>query len=558
MYPFKVFILTGVLALLLLTGARAQTPVYDYELSDTVATDGYLNTGFEAMTFSKNADSVFLLGRGSMTKFLGNQFSHSRPGFIIAKCDTLTLTCDTSRYWATDTVTYGRDFYVPTSLFYLGDNLIAVSANANDWEVHDTLERRRMSIDFNFINERTLRTDSLKRLKDSQTNLYYSFIPLHAESGDNTFVIIGGWVISDSTGNNTPASLLKLNMLTMQIEWFKEISNQVEVTTVRIINDKVIVTGTRFAYHPEHQTVAPFRTQFVTAYDLNTGNELWLKEYDRRFRHLTVSKSQILVSNNRIYLMSQGGKVPIYQVPYRPMLGLRAFPQLTCLDFDGNELWTKLYDTASYFDYIPQGMTFDKDSNIICAGLRISRSLEGFPEDNGHYGDGQMFITSWNKDNGKENWIKSYDRYWEYLHYTGGLLGLPTGGVIVSGYITDGWTRRGLIQRFNPYGCQAPYNVNCPGDPPLAVPQIQPAQTGSVSLYPNPVSHEAFVEFSPEFDLSQNLEIRMFNVTGQQVKTLKVHSSKTRISRDHLPSGLYLVQITNSREVIKTFKAVFR
>ena len=557
MYPFKVFILTGVLALLLLTGAQAQTPVYQYELFDTVPTGGYADTDFESMTFSKNTDSVYLVGRGRISTFAGNQYKDFRPGFIIAKCDTLTLTCDTTRYWATEPVPY-LDTFIPKNIFYLNDKLIIVVTNFTHWEKYDTTEILKPTTDFYFINEHSLRVDSVKKIKHSKTNFFHRFYAMDAQPVSNTSVILGGWAISDSLGEIRPATLVKINPVTMDIEWHKEFSNQTNITTIKIKNNIVIITGNRFSYHPEHQTVKRFRAKFVGAYDLTTGTELWIKEYNRRFRSSEVHRSEMLVSNNRIYLMSQGGKVPIYQVPYRPMLGLRAFPQLTCLDHDGNELWTKLYDTNRYFDYIPQGITFDKDSNIICAGIRISRSLEGFPEDNGHYGDGQMFITSWNKDNGKENWVKSYDRYWEYLHYTGGLLGLPTGGVIASGYITYGWSRRGLIQRFNPHGCQAPYNVNCPGDPPLAVPQIQPAQTGNVSLYPNPVRNEAFIEFTSEFDLSQNLEIRIFNATGQQVKTHKVHSSKTRISRDHLPSGLYLIQISNSREVIKTFKAVFK
>ncbi len=560
MHKFLNFILTAVSALLLHVGVQAQTAVYNYDLFDTVPTGGSVNTGFESMIFSKNADSVYVLAHNHAVMSIGNQPRFSRTGFIIAKCDTGTLTCDTTRYWASDTVDYLTDFYVPLSIFNLGDKLVVANINGNDWEPLDSTISRKFSIDIHFINENTLQTDSLKSFSVFETSQFYMLSSLHVLPVDSTSIMIGGWAYSDSFEVPRPAALVKVNAANMEIEWYKQLNDQTSITSVQIQEDKVFVAGSRIDYHPNHQTVDPLRPQFLACYDLDTGVELWKKEYNYKFRYRFSHNfgAELLVSNNRIYLMSRGGMVPIYQVPYRPMLGLRAFPQLTCLDLDGNELWTKLYDTTSYFDYIPQGITFDNDSNIVCIGTRVSRSLEGFPEPNDHHGESQLFITSWNKENGHENWIKSYDQYWHSIEYRGGILGLPTGGVIASGQISYGWTLQGFIQRFNPHGCQAPYNVNCPGDPPLAVPQVKPAQSGNVTLYPNPVREEAFIEFSQDFDLSQNIEMRMFDVTGQLVNMQKMSAAKTRIPRNNLPSGLYLIHISNSHGVIKTFKAVFQ
>lgn len=79
-----------------------------------------------------------------------------------------------------------------------------------------------------------------------------------------------------------------------------------------------------------------------------------------------------------------------------------------------------------------------------------------------------------------------------------------------------------------------------------------------ITLYPNPVREEAYIEFSQDFDLSQNIEMRMFDVTGQLVNMQKLNAAKTRIPRNNLPSGLYLIHVSNSHEVIKTFKVVFQ
>lgn len=83
------------------------------------------------------------------------------------------------------------------------------------------------------------------------------------------------------------------------------------------------------------------------------------------------------------------------------------------------------------------------------------------------------------------------------------------------------------------------------------------ALDNQIKIYPNPVADVLTLEFN--YDLTvNNIELRMFNVSGQEVKrqTLPSNTTNTNINTDNLSPGVYFIQLTvdeqqYSQKVIK-------
>ena len=75
-----------------------------------------------------------------------------------------------------------------------------------------------------------------------------------------------------------------------------------------------------------------------------------------------------------------------------------------------------------------------------------------------------------------------------------------------------------------------------------------------VNVYPNPFSSEAIIETDNAF---KNATLVVYNSIGQPVKQIKdITGQSVVLSRDNLPNGLYLLQLTQGHRNLKTIKIV--
>ncbi len=75
-----------------------------------------------------------------------------------------------------------------------------------------------------------------------------------------------------------------------------------------------------------------------------------------------------------------------------------------------------------------------------------------------------------------------------------------------------------------------------------------------LSIFPNPFSIETTIQTSSEFN---DATLTVYNTFGQKVKQIKSISGKTIIlHRDNLPSGLYLLSLTQGNKIISTDKLI--
>ena len=75
-------------------------------------------------------------------------------------------------------------------------------------------------------------------------------------------------------------------------------------------------------------------------------------------------------------------------------------------------------------------------------------------------------------------------------------------------------------------------------------------------IYPNPTSSQLFVE---RVNSTSVVNISMFNIVGQLVKAIDMQSNKEIIEVDKLPTGLYLLRLTDeSGEVLKSERIIIK
>lgn len=75
----------------------------------------------------------------------------------------------------------------------------------------------------------------------------------------------------------------------------------------------------------------------------------------------------------------------------------------------------------------------------------------------------------------------------------------------------------------------------------------------SFSIYPNPAKDKIYVELSAGFE-----RIRLFNITGLQVMEVAGNSEKAILDVENLPSGIYLLKLSDTEGQIYTQKIVIR
>ena len=84
-----------------------------------------------------------------------------------------------------------------------------------------------------------------------------------------------------------------------------------------------------------------------------------------------------------------------------------------------------------------------------------------------------------------------------------------------------------------------------------------------VSAFPNPFTNEVIFSFAP-LDNPQKFKIDIYNLKGQQIKSLSIFDYQTSISwngknfsENKVESGIYLYRLTKNRKILKTGKIVY-
>ncbi len=110
-----------------------------------------------------------------------------------------------------------------------------------------------------------------------------------------------------------------------------------------------------------------------------------------------------------------------------------------------------------------------------------------------------------------------------------------------------------LSDEFTVTGTQNLYYINLLG-PTVGEHPIAQGSNGSISVYPNPFSKQTIVQTNYPMT---NASLTVDNCFGQTVAQIKNISGQTIILyRDNLPSGLYIVRLTQDRQVIATKKLI--
>jgi hypothetical protein len=105
-------------------------------------------------------------------------------------------------------------------------------------------------------------------------------------------------------------------------------------------------------------------------------------------------------------------------------------------------------------------------------------------------------------------------------------------------------------QGLNPPTTQAQYFSN-----PAAPTGVLNAYDSHFSLYPNPFSEDLFVEIDEFlFKSKPSLSIAIINSNGKEIARYPMKSSRTKIARNNLSSGLYLYKIISEDEILSTGK----
>ncbi|MFN2395425.1 MAG: T9SS type A sorting domain-containing protein [Bacteroidales bacterium] len=82
---------------------------------------------------------------------------------------------------------------------------------------------------------------------------------------------------------------------------------------------------------------------------------------------------------------------------------------------------------------------------------------------------------------------------------------------------------------------------------------VSDLSNNSFSIYPNPAKDKIYVELSAGFE-----RIRLFNITGLQVMEVAGNSEKAILDVENLPSGIYLLKLSDTEGQIYTQKIVIR
>ena len=73
------------------------------------------------------------------------------------------------------------------------------------------------------------------------------------------------------------------------------------------------------------------------------------------------------------------------------------------------------------------------------------------------------------------------------------------------------------------------------------------------TIYPNPFTSSATIKINAEM---QNVELRIFNVPGQEVFRSAIKNKQYEIQRGNLPAGIYIYKVFAGEKMIGTGKLV--
>ncbi len=97
-------------------------------------------------------------------------------------------------------------------------------------------------------------------------------------------------------------------------------------------------------------------------------------------------------------------------------------------------------------------------------------------------------------------------------------------------------------------GYNSPYNCN------LILALNDPETEGMMGIYPNPFSDRTRIEFGK---VCENATLTVINLYGQIVKQIEhINGESILLQRDHLGSGMYLIQLQQDHQVILSDKMV--
>jgi hypothetical protein len=72
-------------------------------------------------------------------------------------------------------------------------------------------------------------------------------------------------------------------------------------------------------------------------------------------------------------------------------------------------------------------------------------------------------------------------------------------------------------------------------------------------VFPNPAS--SWIKIDSDF--SENLHVNISNITGQQVDKIELSANETKeVNIQNLPAGIYLLQFSNDKQLLKTVKII--
>ena len=515
---------------------NAQEPSYYYELEDTTNIGIRKVIKFMDIEKNKKGDSIYALGINRIDYIDGWKY-----GFLIAKCDTQTLTCDTAEHWWYRGKLPFFTYYYPDNISLYENNRIIASVKTVYWGMGEY--EKYGETEFHVINPSTLRADSTFKIKHYEDSLFFGIANNDIQYLNKRSFIISGWSYRDTTGDDRPGILIKYNE-DLEVEWHRWFYINGKNANIRYIdrlNDRIIVYGNRFEYHPEHYAQnQSLRTLFIGAYDIQTGDELWRKTFDRKF--ISANRASMLIcdeANDRFYFAVRSRLKPIHSTPYRPDLGLYGKTQLNAYDKDGNELWSKMYDTASKIDYHTQTISFDSDSNIVSVGILEDKGLNS-----DYYLERQGYTQKWDRNTGEEIHFKAFEKNWSWdqKSFMAGIIPLETGSFITGGYVNYYQSRKAFLRKFNQHGCQQP--GDCYGEPPLAV-EVVPEQPDETKVFPNPATDQIRISRPAQ---SQPKNYRLISINVKEIKNGRLNSPEENIEVSDLTSGVYLLIVESEKE----------
>ena len=81
-----------------------------------------------------------------------------------------------------------------------------------------------------------------------------------------------------------------------------------------------------------------------------------------------------------------------------------------------------------------------------------------------------------------------------------------------------------------------------------------PEITLTMALYPNPTAGRVTLSIS-DYD-SENMEYQIFDINGREIQKQKIAQKETQITLENLASAIYLLQVSDNKKILKTFKII--